>query len=455
MRRAIMASTPIKHVISWVMSAFVLYFIAGYFENRMVHLPLPKRLKMQYSEWPAFTSKTQYSSEWYRTHCFTKDFDNVEEIFNTMIPQWSLSKLDGCKETYRQFDLLYEVHTRFSKELTFPESFKDRVKLWLGNNPILLKKVHNQQLIFVYHPLTSEHVLYNTLRASRPMPGSSINLHEWVDKQSEESKKTCDFCKPLNSTAMDDLGRNTKQYTVRMSNTFKLDRWHAMVIPYKQHHPLNFTLPTFLAFFHECWMIAEEVQEMDNDYIYPNLVWDSLYQAGVSQFHPHIHIMMTPDHYYGFLEHLRSSGQQYFEAEGRNYFSTLMEVHEALGLTIHYGNSVAFPTLVGKSDMEVMFLSEAPGDDFYRLIFYTIKAYHDTFTQLCKGFVAAYPAVGDSERAKLGRIPVVARLISRGDCVSPRVDYSSCEIFQQTYRNHDPWQVARAIRKAVKKYDNE
>lgn len=41
----------------------------------------------------------------------------------------------------------------------------------------------------------------------------------------------------------------------------------------------------------------------------------------------------------------------------------------------------------GKADLEVMFLSERPDEDFYHLIYYTVNAYHDTFTQLCKGYV--------------------------------------------------------------------
>ncbi|XP_064121824.1 uncharacterized protein LOC135226303 isoform X2 [Macrobrachium nipponense] len=452
----VMGLSSNKLVISWIIITAVIFFLmARFFVNRtaILQLPLERSLAVEYTEWPEFTTKTRYTMEWYRNNCFSKDLEDVEEIFNNLIPQWSQSDLEGCKDAYRQFDLMYKINIRFSPKLTFPGSFGYKVRRWLGNDSDLLRKVHNQELIYVYHPLTSEHVMYNTLRSSRPMPGPPVNLYEWVDKQSEETRQNCDFCRPLESTAMDVLGRNKKKHTVRVSNTFRLDRWHTMVIPYKQHHPLNFTLPTFLALFDECWNVAKDMQAIDVDYIYPNLVWDSLYQGGVSQLHPHVHIMMVPDRYYGFLEHLRTSGQQYFDAEGDNYFSTLLEIHEALGLTIHYGNSVAFPTFVGKSDMEVMFLSESPGEDFYRLIFYTVNAYHDTFVQLCKGFAAAYPAVGNSQRARLGRIPVVARLISRGDCVSPRVDYTTCEIFQQTYRSHDPWQVARAIREAVKKYD--
>lgn len=42
----------------------------------------------------------------------------------------------------------------------------------------------------------------------------------------------------------------------------------------------------------------------------------------------------------------------------------------------------------------------------------------------------AWPALGTSKEASQGRIPAVARLVSRGDCTSLRADYSTLEIFQ-------------------------
>lgn len=85
---------------------------------------------------------------------------------------------------------------------------------------------------------------------------------------------------------------------------------------------------------------------------YPNIAWDTLYHAGASQIHPHIHMMMAPDHYYGYFELLRSAAQRYYEEEGENYFSAVLEVHAALGLVVHYGKAVAISTVVGVIEME-------------------------------------------------------------------------------------------------------
>lgn len=56
--------------------------------------------------------------------------------------------------------------------------------------------------------------------------------------------------------------------------------------------------------------------------------------------------MMSPDHYYGFMELLRSAAQRYYLDTGENYFSAVLNVHRALGLVVEYGDAVAIATIV-------------------------------------------------------------------------------------------------------------
>ena len=79
---------------------------------------------------------------------------------------------------------------------------------------------------------------------------------------------------------------------------------------------------------------------------YTNIAWDILHHAGASQIHPHFHMMMAPDHYYGSFELLRSAAQRYYDLNKENYFTTLLEIHAALGLVVEYGDAVAVATLV-------------------------------------------------------------------------------------------------------------
>ncbi|XP_069163010.1 uncharacterized protein [Procambarus clarkii] len=307
----------------------------------------PSALRAQYTRWPAFTSTGKHSKEWYVEHCFGGKFsEDTEDVFFQDIPRWSRATDEDCVDVYQQFDTLFEVHHRYTPKLTFPPAFAERVKVWLGGDPTLLHRVHHQHIIHVFQPLTGEHCVYNPVRSKRPGPLVRVDLHAWVDRQARETRASCDFCNLKNMTASDILGRHPTKRTMRVSNIFKVERWHSLVVTRYQHHPLNFTLDTFIAFFQDALTYINQVTEMEEQYIYPNLAWDTLYEAGASQLHPHIHMMVTPDHYYGFYEHLRTAGQRYFDATGRNYFTTLLEVHQALGLTVHYGTAVAIPTMV-------------------------------------------------------------------------------------------------------------
>ena len=80
---------------------------------------------------------------------------------------------------------------------------------------------------------------------------------------------------------------------------------------------------------------------------YPNLAWDTLFHAGASQIHPHIHMMLAPDHYYGSMEGLRSAAQAYYRSTGKNYFTSLVTIHDTLGLAVEYGDAVVLSSLVG------------------------------------------------------------------------------------------------------------
>ncbi|XP_076056549.1 uncharacterized protein LOC143034417 isoform X2 [Oratosquilla oratoria] len=407
-----------------------------------------------YSEWEPYKNSCRHNHEWYVKHCFGGEKStDVEDFVTRDLKHWSTTQNQECAELYETFKMLFEIHDRYSDKMGIPPMFSRRIKKWMKGDKALIDQIHRQHLVHVYSPLTAEHTVYNPVRAARPMPTQKVNMFQWVDQLAEESAKDCDFCKYDRQTAVDEFGRHETQYSARVSNTFKIERWHGMIVTRGQHHPTNFTRDFFTSFLGDCMPWILKVWENDRDYIYPNLAWDTLQHAGASQIHPHVQMMMSPDHYYGFMELFRQAGQHFYHSTRKNYFSTLVELYTAIGLAVPYGEAVALATLNGKTDLEVILLSPNPGLDLYRLLFYTIKAYHDSFTQLCYSIGMAWPAVGTRKQAQLGRIPAVIRLGSRSDCTSPRTDYSSFEIYQIAYRNHHPWKLAEAIRKAIHKYD--
>ena len=59
-------------------------------------------------------------------------------------------------------------------------------------------------------------------------------------------------------------------------------------------------------------------------------------------------MMMSPDHYYGIMEQLRSASERFYLSTSYNYFSVLVQIHEAFGLSAYLGKAVAIATLVSK-----------------------------------------------------------------------------------------------------------
>ncbi|KAK4305982.1 hypothetical protein Pmani_022174 [Petrolisthes manimaculis] len=408
----------------------------------------------QYSVFPHFVSKPKHGWDWYLQECFDNQFpDEMEAIFTNALPTWSESLNMECAELYQKFTALYEVHHRYSQSLTLPESFSRKIHRLLKGDQTLVDQVNKQHLIHVYEPLTSDHVVYNPLRAHRPLPTQPMDIFQWVDELSASTAKECDFCRYNKMTARDEFGWHDNGVTLRVSNTFKVEAWHSMMVTRDSHHPTNLTRRQVVSLFKQATSWVQEVSLKNPHYIYPSLAWDTLPPAGASQIHPHLHVFLSPDHYYGTFEGMRAAAQRFLLATGDNYFSTLLEVHAALGLVVEYGDALALAMLGGKGDLEVLLMSDYPSEDLYRLLHFTYLSYHDTFRQPCKSLAGAWPALGTSQDMSRGRIPALLRLVSRGDCLSPKADVSSFELFHVVYRPHDPWQVATAIRSAIKKYD--
>ncbi|KAG0727969.1 hypothetical protein GWK47_033509 [Chionoecetes opilio] len=492
----------------------IIYLLYHHFAvlQGLTAVPPPLRvLKEEYTVWPPFIARLPHTQEWYTHQCFDgRTSEDLEEIFDSLIPTWAESPHPECQEAYRRFVELYEVHHRVSRPLEIPSAFAETVKGWLGGDELFHEKINKQRITHVFQPLTAEHVVYNPVRAQRPMPGGGVDIFKWVDERVAKTKADCDFCRYNTRTVVDKFGRHETQDTVRLSNTFKMEAHHSMVVPSHVHHPLHLPRDLVMKLFEDAtqwffdvsqqephfmcvcvfvcicilvcrheWMESYEVLSkkyyisllscntekvilrllvllsivLSSTTRYPNLAWDSLFHAGASQIHPHIHMMLAPDHYYGSMEGLRTAAQAYYRTTGKNYFTSLVSIHDALGLAVEYGDAVALASLGGKGDMEVMFLCDYPSKDFFSLIYFTVQAYHDTFRQPCKSMAGAWPALGTTHNASQGRLPAIARMVSRGDCASIRADFSTFEIYQAVFKIHTPWQVAAAIREAIKKYD--
>lgn len=106
----------------------------------------------------------------------------------------------------------------------------------------------------------------------------------------------------------------------------------------------------------------------------PIITWDLLPKASASQIHPHLHATLTDDIYYGMLEGWYKAADKYFSRWNSNYFKDLLEIHDALGLTVHYKSAAAIATLTPKKDNEVVILAQEPNEDFFKLFYMVTRS---------------------------------------------------------------------------------
>ena len=64
------------------------------------------------------------------------------------------------------------------------------------------------------------------------------------------------------------------------------------------------------------------------------------------QFQILVHGTLNADRYYGLFEIIRNGAEAYFKATNKNYFSDLVNIHRALGLTIDHKNATLLFPLV-------------------------------------------------------------------------------------------------------------
>nr|XP_054751796.1 uncharacterized protein LOC129257491 [Lytechinus pictus] len=150
------------------------------------------------------------------------------------------------------------------------------------------------------------------------------------------------------------------------------------------------------------------------------------------------------------MEHIKLSALEYsIKNDGQNYFADLIQVHNALGLTAMFGDATAMAYLTPKKDYEVMIISPLAGQDFIRLLFYTIRAFIDDLHLYAWSLAVFLPKLEPYGTPKPEEIPAVARIISRGPPNNPRNDISSMELFAASNVNIDPFTIIEHIKTSV------
>eukprot|EP00058_Branchiostoma_floridae_P014213 XP_002599701.1 hypothetical protein BRAFLDRAFT_70379 [Branchiostoma floridae] len=313
-------------------------------------------------------------------------------------------------ELHKIFDDIYEV-TRKSGQVVIPDTFQTKVLKWLGNNYDLLKDVKLQFVTTVFNLITHESSVFNPIRSKRP------------------GVATADKDVAIYKTAEDTFGRVESTHSATAANTFKYDSFHAIIL-LKTHHPTAFTEEQFMDFTNTAMKWFMKCYDTDKQYRYPHLMWDSLPKASASQVHPHAQASLSAARHYGIMEHIRLSAEHYADQhDGSNYFSHLLQTP--------------------KKDHEVFIMSRTSGEDFFRLIYYTIRTFIDNLKRPAFSMAMFLPRLEPFSAPTSEDIPAVARIITRGPPDNPRNDISAMELFAASNVNVDPFTVIQHIKNTI------
>lgn len=421
----------------------VMFFLLG-------SMSLPPHLNPDSSRWRPYRFQIVKDKAWFESTCLESGLPVVFEDLEKVMKEWRESTNKECRKLFFTFLKIFRVNFQ-EGDVVIPDKFSDKVKNWLGNKEELFKEAKKQTVISIYNHYTREQNLYNPIRSKRPMSVPKIPDREYIDQIARESQASCDFCKYKDATAEDVFGRIDNKYSYSASNTFKLDRWHALFM-LKSHHPLNWTLEQFLDLMDTGQQWFSQVYKLEQTHKFPSMIWDLLPHAGASQIHPHIHGFIDKDAYQGVMELWRKAALDYnTDVSGHNYFTDVIEMHSILGLTVTYGKAVAFANLVPKRDNEIVVVSEKPDRDFYLLWYFVMRAFLDDMGSgnSCFSSGIAFPSMSGAVNSN--SLPAYVRVLTRGAVSDIRSDISSLELFTAANANTDPYKVIEIIRQSVNK----
>ncbi|XP_071082251.1 uncharacterized protein [Haliotis cracherodii] len=395
-----------------------------------------------YSVWPQFTTETVFTQEYFDERCFRMTDMSIAKL-DSFVKEWGQSSKSECRDLYQRFAAMFSVSKR-QTPLILPNPFKAKVKNWLGNNEELFQQVYKQEVTHVFNRVTREYNIFNPLRDKRPMKTPAEPERQYVERLIVNSRESCDFCNYKNFTAEHETHRLESSMSYTASNTFKMEKWHALFM-FKKHHPLNWNREEFIDLMKLSQKWFHVAHKRDPAAKYRVMVWDIFPHAGASQIHPHVHGFLSPHLYHGVVEAWREGAEEYYRRYNNNYFTDLVSVYSAMGLTVTHGAAVAIASIVPKKDHEVIILSPTPGDSFFQLIYYTLRAFIDDIDKLCFSMGIGLPPLGSD----LGSIPAYARIVTRGAVADVRTDMSSLELFAGTNVNIDPYKVIKLVHASV------
>ncbi|XP_050411871.1 uncharacterized protein LOC126826813 [Patella vulgata] len=429
------------YILMLVITVIVIYLIMLWSYQAKPVLLAPNRNRFL----PIKDLVSGYNQDWLVETCTKNKMDLSIKNLAGFVEKWELSSDPLCSQLYKKFSAIYSIEKN-AAPLKLPDLFQVKVKKWLNNDEKLFEEVYHQEVTGIYNKWTREHTIFNPLREKRPVSIPEEPENIYVNRLVEKSKVSCDFCRYKDYTAEDTFGRLDSVHAFSASNAFKLERYHDL-FALKSHHPHQWNIDQYMDLMNLTQKWFALIHTIEPDFCCPSLVWDILPRAGASQIHPHMHGLVGQNRYHGGVENWRRGADDYYSFYHSNYFSDLIQVNTALGLTVQHGDAIAFANIVPKKDNEVVIISNKASQSFFQLIYYVMRAFIDDMDKLAISMGIGCPSLDHNAK----QMPAVARIVTRGAVADVRTDMSSLELFSVTNVNIDPFKVIKHIRNSVEK----
>ncbi len=335
------------------------------------------------------------------------------------------------------FDRFFEIRSRRGR-LVLP----DQLKSWAEQNLGELGGVERQELVSVVNKFTFEGASFNKLRASRPV----IKEENFDFQKVLEESMGSHLCDPLSMTSEDTFGRIKGKHCITSANLAKYDALHSLII-FKKHNPLEFSEELIKDYFSVASKWFVEASKHNKGFIFPFLMWNSLWKAASSIVHGHMQVLLRDESHFPKARFFRNISVSYNENFSSDYFKDLFRVHEALGLGFDVKGAKVFVSLTPVKEKEVFIIARGSNS-----LVSVAPAFNHVLSRLVKSGVMSFnfgayiPPLEDDGSWK--DFPLILRIVDRGSLSKKTGDIGSMELYSgQSIIETDPFGLAELLRK--------
>ena len=349
---------------------------------------------------------------------------------------WTIAELEDARAALdsadrERFDRLYAVQ-KASGELSLPPAMVPWVEETYGSTD----EVVEQQIVKVTNRCTLQTSLFNPFRARRPQKdGDSGSLADEIYGDGPDP-----FDEPEDRTSEDTFGRIRGRHCMTASNLAKSDAQHGVIV-FHEHNPWVITEDAF----HDAIEVAKvwfaQCRRARPGAIYPLVIWNCLWKSGASINHAHMQLLLTSSMHYGEIERLRRTAVEYQAQHGDRYVDDLFRAHQALGLAFEDNGIRALAHLTPLLSRECILFSDRLDEGFARTIHRVIRLMNEQMDVTTFNLALIPHPLAETEE-DWSVLPVLARIVDRGNPLKRTVDTGAMELFAASVVSSDPFEVA-------------